>query len=188
MDFGDILNQGEGGQKKQPAKKQAQVSHKKAKAPTKEEKEASRPGYSWEQVMEQDRKKQMNPMDIWLNRHGTVDKDKITEEAERKEKFSNIDYLRSMKPEATIDLHQLTREEAWAKLKNFVDDCYRRNFKKIMIIHGKGIHSASSDPVLGPMVRMFIETDKRLGTSGHPDRNHGGNGATWVIIRDEPKK
>ena len=33
------------------------------------------------------------------------------------------------------------------------------------------------------MVKMFIEQDKRLGTSGHPDRNNGGNGATWVLIK-----
>ena len=56
MDFGDILNQWEGGQKKQPAKKQAQVSHKKANAPTKEEKEAARQGYSWEQIMDRTEK------------------------------------------------------------------------------------------------------------------------------------
>lgn len=187
MDFGDILNQWEGASEAKPQKKQPQVSHKKANAPTKEEKEAAKQGYTWEQIMEQDSKKHMNPMDIWLNRHGTVDKDKISEEARRNEKFSNVDYLRSMNPEAVIDLHQLTREEAWTKLQYFVNDCYNRNLKKILIVHGKGIHSAGSDPVLGPMVRLFIEQDKRLGISGHPDRNHGGSGATWVIIREKPK-
>lgn len=183
MDFGDILSQWDNSQKKQPPRKGTQVSHKKANAPTKEEKEAARQGYSWEQIMEQDSKKKMNPMEIWLNRHGTVDKDKISEEAEKNERLHNIDYLKSLAPEATIDLHQLTRDEAWSRLTNFVNDCYRRNMKKILIIHGKGIHSNGSDPVLGPMVKLFIEQDKRLGTSGHPDRNHGGNGATWVIIK-----
>lgn len=186
MDFGDILNQWEGAQKKSSRVKQPQVSHKKANAPTKEEKEAARQGYSWEQIMEQDSKKRMNPMDIWLNRHGTVDKDKISEEAERNERLNDIEYLKSLAPEAVIDLHQMTRDEAWARLQGFVNDCIRRNMRKILIIHGKGIHSNGSDPVLGQMVRLFIEQDKRLGTSGHPDRNHGGNGATWVIIR-QPK-
>lgn len=183
MDFGDILNQWEGSQRAKPKSKQNQVSHKKANAPTKEEKEAARQGYSYEQIMELDRKKRMNSMDIWLNRHGTVDKDRISEEADRNERMNNLEYLKSLNPEAVIDLHQLTRDEAWAKLTNFVNDCYRRNLRKILIIHGKGIHSNGSDPVLGQMVRLFIEQDKRLGTSGHPDRNHGGNGATWVIIR-----
>ena len=31
--------------------------------------------------------------------------------------------------------------------------------------------------------RLFIEQDKRLGSSGHPDRREGGNGATWVLLR-----
>ena len=42
MDFGDILNQWEGASKDMPQKKQPQVSHKKANAPTKEEKEAAK--------------------------------------------------------------------------------------------------------------------------------------------------
>lgn len=187
MNFADILNQWEGSQKKKPVQKQSQVSHKKANAPTKEEKEAARQGYTWEQIMEQDSKKKMNPMEIWLNRHGVMDKDKITEEAERNEKLNNLDYLKSLAPEATIDLHQLTREEAWSRLSGFVTDCHRRGMRKILIIHGKGIHSTGSDPVLGQMVRMFIEHDKRLGLSGHPDKNHGGNGATWVLIRQPGK-
>lgn len=184
MDFGDILNQWENTQKA-PKRKQSQVSHKKANAPTKEEKEALDQGYTWEQIMLQDSKKRMNPMDIWLNRYGTVDKDKINEEIQRKEKFTDIEYLRLLKPEAVIDLHQLTREEAWIKLQNFVNDCYKRNLRKILIIHGKGIHSNGNEAVLGSMVRLFIENDKRLGISGHPNRNHGGSGATWVIIKSK---
>jgi DNA-nicking Smr family endonuclease len=33
------------------------------------------------------------------------------------------------------------------------------------------------------MVREFIECDKRLGASGHPDARLGGSGATWVAIK-----
>ena len=82
-----------------------------------------------------------------------------------------------------IDLHQMTRDEAWSALESFVTSCVRRGLRKVLIIHGKGEHSHGSDPVLGPMVKSFIEQDQRLGLSGHPDRNHGGNGATWVIVR-----
>lgn len=109
---------------------------------------------------------------------------KEEKEAARQEKLNDINYLKTLAPEATIDLHQLTREEAWDKLKIFVDSCYIRKLKKILIIHGKGNHSHGTDPVLGQLVRLFIEQDKRLGTSGHPDRNHGGSGATWVIIKN----
>ena len=91
--------------------------------------------------------------------------------------------MRTLKPEDVVDLHGLTREQAWQKLDSFVSACKIRGLRKILIIHGKGNHSHGTDPVLGEMVRSFIEADRRLGSSGHPDRNHGGTGATWVIIR-----
>lgn len=183
MDFGDILNQWSDQQKAKPVKQTSQVSHKKANAPTKEEKEAARQGYSYEEQMAQDNKRTMNPMDVWLNRYGTVDKDEVADEAAENQRLQSREYLKELKPEARIDLHGLTRDEAWDRLNVFVGDCKRRGLKKILIIHGKGNHSSGSDPVLGPMVRSFIEEDARLGTSGHPDRNWGGNGATWVIIK-----
>ena len=43
--------------------------------------------------------------------------------------------------------------------------------------------SDNTMPVLGQEVRLFIEQDKRLGSSGHPDRNNGGTGATWVLLK-----
>jgi DNA-nicking Smr family endonuclease len=53
-----------------------------------------------------------------------------------------------------------------------------------MIIHGKGIHTSGTDPVLGKLVRSFIERDKRCGASGHPkNKAEGGTGATWVILK-----
>ncbi|MBQ5384760.1 MAG: Smr/MutS family protein, partial [Treponema sp.] len=118
------------------------------------------------------------------NQHGVVDKDKIADEAKNEQKFHDREFLKHMAPDATIDLHGLTRDEAWNRLESFVSDSVRRGFRKIMIIHGKGNHSHGSDPVLGPMVRQFIEQNQRLGTSAHPDRNNGGTGATWVLIKN----
>ena len=184
MDFGDILNQWNIQQKeKNTPKKGIQKSHKRANAPTKEEKELAKQGYSYDDIMEENTKQHANPMEIWLNRYGTVDKDKVQDQANELEKLTSREYLRNLHPEAIIDLHGLTRNDAWDRLNSFVSDCKRRGLRKILIVHGKGNHSNGSDPVLGPMVRLFIEQDKRLGSSGHPDRNNGGNGATWVIIK-----
>lgn len=188
MDFGEILAQFEKSQtsaaKAQNHKKQSQQSsHKKANAPTAEEKELLAQKKSLEQIMNEENQRHINPMTAWLNHHGVVDKDKIADEKEKKDKLNSIEYLRNIKWGATLDLHQLTRDEAWSRLDSFVGECKNRGIKKILIIHGKGIHSNGSDPVLGPMVKLFIEQDSRLGMSGHPDRNNGGNGATWVIIR-----
>ncbi|MBO4320023.1 MAG: Smr/MutS family protein [Treponema sp.] len=184
MDFGDILKQWEDGQKQNRQKKTGpQKSNKKANALTKEQRELLRQGYSLERQMEEDNSRRANPMEVWLNQHGTVDKDKINDEAERENALNDREYLKRLKPEAVIDLHGLTRDEAWSRLEAFVTDAQRRSYRKILIIHGKGNHSTGSDPVLGPMVRLFIEQDRRLGSSGHPDRNNGGNGATWVLLK-----
>lgn len=188
MNFGDILNQWDNQQsvqaKKEKEKKaSAQVSHKKANAPTKEEKEALSQRKTFEEIMEEDSKRSINPMELWLQRYGTTDKDSEAQEYEERTKMENRSYLREMKPEAKIDLHGLTRDEAWGKLGSFVEDCIRRGLKKILIVHGKGNHSHGSDPVLGAMVRTFIEQHKNLGTSGHPNHSMGGTGATWVIIK-----
>ena len=194
MDFGDILNQWDTTQKEEKKRarekaKQPQVSHKMANAPTPEEKAARKrakliaEGRLYEAQMEKDAKKTINPMELWLRRYGVTDKDKAADEYNERTKMESREYLRTMRPEARIDLHGLTREEAWSRLTGFVNDCIRRGLKKILIIHGKGNHSNGSDPVLGPMVKTFIEQNKNLGTSGHPDRSMGGNGATWVIIK-----
>ena len=194
MDFGDILNQWDTTQKEEKKRareqaKQPQVSHKMANAPTPEEKAARKrakliaEGRLYEAQMEEDAKKTINPMELWLRRYGVTDKDKAADEYNERTKMESREYLRTMRPEARIDLHGLTREEAWSRLTGFVNDCIRRGLKKILIIHGKGNHSNGSDPVLGPMVKTFIEQNKNLGTSGHPDRSMGGNGATWVIIK-----
>ncbi|MBR4374602.1 MAG: Smr/MutS family protein [Treponema sp.] len=188
MDFGSILDawdvqQSEQAKKEKAKKASQQVSRKKPNAPTQEEKLAAAERKTFEQIMEEDSKKRINPMELWLRRYGTVDKDAEAAEFAEKSKMENREYLRTMAPEARIDLHGLTRDEAWTRLEGFVADSIRRGLKKILIVHGKGNHTHGSDPVLGPMVRTFIEQNKNLGTSGHPDRALGGTGATWVIIK-----
>ncbi len=197
MNFGDILDQWDQLQKaevkKQKESSKNQVSHKKANAPTKEEKEALRlqkeeearraeakAGYDWEK----ERENKINPMELWLRRYGVVDKDSISEKEKEREHSKSRAYLEQMKVDARIDLHGLTREEAWTRLEQFVSESEKRGLKKIMIVHGKGIHTKGTSPVLGETVRKFIEIDKRLGTSGHPEARDGGKGSTWVILKN----
>ena len=90
----------------------------------------------------------------------------------------------NMKPEAYLDLHGLHQDQARESLDRFITDCKARGYRKVLIIHGKGIHSSGSDPVLGELVRRFIEQDKRCGASGHPKtKAEGGSGATWVLLK-----
>lgn len=187
MDMGDILNQWDSYQKnqvkKQKEKAKDQVSHKKANAPTKEEK-ARAAEKDFEAKLKAENEKQINPMELWLRRYGTIDKDKLAEEQESRSKLYDRNYLLNMQPEARLDLHGLHQDQARESLDRFITDCKARGLRKVLIIHGKGIHSHGSDPVLGELVRRFIEHDKRCGASGHPKtKAEGGSGATWVLLK-----
>lgn len=181
MDMNDILNQWDNIQaskiRKQKESGKNQISHKKANAPTPEEKKHKKDS-EYENP-------NINPMELWLRRYGTIDKDKIAEEQEERLNQYDRNYLINMRPEARLDLHGLHQDEAEERLNLFISDCIRRGIKKVIIIHGKGIHTTGTDPVLGELVRKFIEHDKRCGMSGHPKtKQEGGTGATWIILKN----
>jgi DNA-nicking Smr family endonuclease len=117
-----------------------------------------------------------NPQNIPL-----VDKDAAAAKVKDAQATSQQN-LKALRPEASIDLHGLIRDEAWAALDTFVSICCRQKLRKILIVHGKGNHPGS-EATLAKMVRLFIECDKRLGASGHPDARQGGSGATWAAIK-----
>lgn len=187
MDMNDILNQWDQIQadkvRKQKESGKNTVSHKKANAPTKEEKEAAAEK-DFEAKIRAENSKEINPMEMWLRRYGTIDKDKLAEETEERNRETDRNYLMNLRPEARIDLHGLHQDEAYERLNNFIGDCKARGIRKVIIIHGKGNHTTGTDPVLGQLVKKFIEQDKRCGMSGHPKtRMEGGTGATWVILK-----
>lgn len=187
MDMGDILAQWDNIQsdkvKKQKESGKNNVSHKKANAPTPEEKALAKEK-DFEAKLRAENSKEINPMELWLRRYGTIDKDKLAEEQYERTKEQDRNYILNMKPEARLDLHGLHQDEARVKLDSFITDCCRKGLRKVIIIHGKGIHTTGTDPVLGELVRKFIEHDKRCGSSGHPKtKQEGGSGATWVILK-----
>ena len=187
MDMGDILAQWDNIQsdkvKKQKESGKNTVSHKKANAPTPEEKALAKEK-DFEAKLRAENSKEINPMELWLRRYGTIDKDKLAEDQYERTKEQDRNYILNMKPEARLDLHGLHQDEARVKLDSFIADCCRKGLRKVIIIHGKGIHTTGTDPVLGELVRKFIEHDKRCGSSGHPkNKQEGGSGATWVILK-----
>ena len=91
------------------------------------------------------------------------------------------------RPDASIDLHNLKREEAWTALDTFFEDSARKGYEKVLIIHGKGNHTgfAYGEGVLRDLVRQFIESCSHAGESGHCSNREGGRGATWVLLKQE---
>ncbi len=167
MNFGDILDEWE----KETAKPRGKP--KKSAEPT---------DYSSSSATSpEDTLPAANPLDIWLRRYGVTDKD-AEPDAEEEPVYERRRRLRAMRSEASIDLHGLTRDEAWIRLEAFFADSVRRNLQKVLIIHGKGAHSPD-DPVLRTMVQHFLEKNSHAGESGFSSSRDGGTGSTWVILK-----
>ena len=119
-------------------------------------------------------------MEAWLASHGVEDKD---EKGERE--GSGIEEprrLAALRPGARIDLHGKTVAEAEYALGIFLEDAARKGIEKVLVITGKGNHSASGG-VLSKAMRSFLEANPRAGRFGTADRADGGAGALWVVVR-----
>jgi DNA-nicking Smr family endonuclease len=99
------------------------------------------------------------------------------------------------RPDETIDLHGLTRDEAWARLDLFFQDAKAKGLEKVLIIHGKGNHAGGEPPeaglsasaegtgILRRIVQDFIEHCSFAGESGYSNAADGGTGSTWVLLK-----
>ncbi|MDR2245717.1 MAG: Smr/MutS family protein [Treponema sp.] len=123
----------------------------------------------------------VDPMTAWLRVNGVYDKDAESPAAER-QVAERRRRLRTKKPDAILDLHGLTRDEAWAVMETFFEESRMRELEKVLLIHGKGNHS-EGEAVLRRAVLQFIEKCPYAGESGQPAVELGGSGATWVLLK-----
>jgi DNA-nicking Smr family endonuclease len=131
-------------------------------------------------------------LDKWISANGIQNKD---EEAVDKETTPSLKAsaqekrrrLRNKKPDAELDIHGQTRDEAWQVLDTFFNNAKEKEFEKVLIIHGKGNHSAG-DSVLKRVVLDFIEQCPYAGESGRGKAAAGGEGATWVLLKASKKE
>ncbi len=84
--------------------------------------------------------------------------------------------------DATLDLHGMTTMESEIALESFFAHAERTGCVKVLIVHGKGIHS-KSEPVLANFVTRWLERRKSAGRTGRACQADGGGGATWVMMK-----
>jgi len=125
-----------------------------------------------------------NIMNEWLDRHGTEEKENEFNSV-RKAK-QNSGGLKKLPCQRTLDLHGLTVKEALDALGHFINKCRRDRINKILIIHGKGLHSKKG-PVLKDEVVKYLRANSFIGETGTPGRAEGGSGASWAIIRQRSR-
>jgi DNA-nicking Smr family endonuclease len=177
MDFGSILDEWE----RRTAAKESAASSGKTGRPARlkrlsPENAGELPCRNREETLPR-----LDPLTAWLRLNPVYNKDDETAEGdaaagERRRR------LLARRPDAALDLHGLTRDEAWDALDRFFRDGRLRGLKKLLIIHGKGNHSNGAG-VLKETCRTFIERCPFAGESGRGKPADGASGATWVILK-----
>lgn len=114
-----------------------------------------------------------------------------------KEKSITKGNKKVIKKVRVIDLHGLSLEKANLAVEIFIEDSFKKNFKKIKIITGKGNRSeiwknpyvSSNLGVLKNSVPEFIKKNKKLFNKiiNFEDANpeEGGSGAFFIILKNK---
>ena len=88
-----------------------------------------------------------------------------------------------LKPQAELDLHGMTAEEAMSKVRYFLENSSCQGLQTLLIITGKGLHS-SDGPVLRHAVEKLLAQMHELVIEwGGAPRRYGGSGAVVVFLR-----
>ena len=94
-----------------------------------------------------------------------------------------------------IDLHGFSLKDANNSVKNFIEDAHRKNFKKLLIITGKGLRSkVYDDPyrstkmnVLKDSVPQYIKENADLSEKikkiTEANQKDGGEGAFYIYLK-----
>lgn len=85
-----------------------------------------------------------------------------------------------------IDLHGLTRQEAQVAVKGFILNSYKLGLRCVLIIHGRGLNSPESFPVLKEGLPIWLGRGpvKRIVLAFSTARPYdGGTGAVYVLLR-----
>ena len=191
MDFGDILDDWDKKTAKSVGKKAILKAERKADALTGDAEPQAAPKAMPKPAPNRSSEMAVDPLTAWLRMNVVRDKDAEERDedgmqenaarsaAERRRR------LRSKNPDATIDLHGLTRDEAWLRLSAFFADARRMGADKVLVVHGKGNHS-DGESVLKRTTRDFVERCPFAGESGQAETRLGGSGATWVVLKGNP--
>lgn len=115
-----------------------------------------------------------------LSLHGVVNKDALTPVKSVHAAKAKSDGC------SKIDLHGLIATDAEQKLLQEIEKCKSRGIKKLLAIHGYGLHSNPVEgPVLKNMVRQLLNGKANtIVRSWRPAKStEGGEGATMVFVK-----
>ena len=121
----------------------------------------------------------------WEQEHdekGAINKKIRSSETESKQ-GPTISQVRSMKVQDELDLHEMILEDAIKAVNDFRDIRYKKGFRKVRIITGKGLHSDNGTSVLRPAVIQLVNNHPKVRETFVPKASEGGSGALSVILK-----
>lgn len=89
---------------------------------------------------------------------------------------------------AQLDLHGYTRDEAFQELEAFLSTCSKRGFRCVQVVHGKGLNSKNSEPVLKTMVWNRLKQHNYVLAFCQAGPSDGGSGAVLVLFKTSISK
>lgn len=91
-----------------------------------------------------------------------------------------------VKIEARIDLHGMTQDEARPALENFIESCWYRGLREVLVITGKGTRADGSIGVLRQRVPEWLNhapNRARVTAFTYAAPKDGGEGALYVRLK-----
>jgi DNA-nicking Smr family endonuclease len=91
--------------------------------------------------------------------------------------------------EATLDLHGMSREEAWNTLTGFLSRAFEQQKRCVLVITGKGrfrTEAGSSDGILRKNLPRWLALSPCAHWVLRHERaqpHHGGDGAFYILLR-----
>ena len=98
-----------------------------------------------------------------------------------------------------LDLHGSSLTESNEMVKKFINECFNRGYKKLLIVTGRGLRSKSYDnpyvseklSVLKYSVPEFIKNDENLNNKisriSKAEIKDGGEGAIYIFLKNNKK-
>jgi len=92
--------------------------------------------------------------------------------------------------EIAIDLHGLRKEGARRRIARGFQEARERGAKQLLIIHGRGNHSAGGKGLLKELVYELLEREyaREVRSYGFAPSSEGGSGATRVVLLERKKR
>ena len=91
-------------------------------------------------------------------------------------------------PEDELDLHGLSVDEARTKTRFFLQNAVFQGLHTVLLITGKGLHSADGPVLRSAMEKFLSENNELVVEWGVAPRRYGGDGALVVFLRQQEVK